>query len=132
MKSHLPLFAIVLSFILGGHAAQAQSTPEPAAQPSPASNAFALTPDEKQRVAKLREQALAANPDLKTEHDVLTQEGQTYKGGKGTPEQRAAFMQKILEHQKKMDAAMLKIDPSAGPLLDKLDAELKRLAARVK
>jgi hypothetical protein len=108
-----------------------QPTFAQAAPSSSSSDAQPLTFQDKMKLMKTRNEVFANNPDLKAEADSLKQQGQTIKGGNATPEQKMSFAQSMKEHQDKMKAAMLKIDPTLGPLIDQADAEMKqKMAAR--
>jgi hypothetical protein len=124
MKSSLRFFAVAFCLAFGAlsnHAALAQDA---AASSSSASSS--VSPADKVKYMKVRQQALDANPDLKTEQDALKQQGQALKGGSATADDKAAFMEKLKDHQEKMKAAMLKIDPTMGPLIDQVTAEMKQ------
>ncbi len=77
------------------------STPPPP-PPGGGHHEMGLTADERAQLKKDRDAAFAANPDLKTEEQNLRQQEK--------------------EHMDKVDAAILKEDPSAKPILDKLKA----------
>jgi hypothetical protein len=127
MKSSLPLFAMALVLVIGlpGSRAFAQATPSaPAGSTSGTSSS--LTPEEKAKLMKVRQQVLDSNPDLKAEQDAIKQQAQSLKGGNATPEDKVDFMQKLQDHQQKMKAALLKIDPTLEPLIDKAAAEMKQ------
>ena len=75
---------------------------------------------------KARQQALDSDPALKAEADALKKQGQSLKGGDATPEDKMAFMQSLQAHQEKMKTAMLKVDPTLGPVIDQAAAEMKQ------
>jgi len=130
MKSSLKLVAVVFALIVscsGSQTVFAQAASPTAASPS----ATPLTPEDKAKLLKVRQQVLDSNPDLKAEQDNLKKQGQALKGGSATPEDKAAFMQSRADHQAKMKAAMLKIDPTLGPVIDQAAAEMnQKMAAR--
>ncbi len=78
------------------------------------------------KLMKVRKQVLDSNPDLQAEQDAIKQQGQTLRSGDATPQDKAAFMQKLQAHQEKMKAAMLKVDPTLGPIIDQAEAEMKQ------
>jgi len=78
------------------------------------------------RLLKARQQVLDSNPDLKAEGDALKKQGQALKGGDATPEDKMDFLQSMQAHQQKMKAAMLKIDPTLGPIIDQAEADMKQ------
>ncbi len=78
------------------------------------------------KLMKVRQQVLADNPDLKAEQDAIKQQAQSLKGGDASPQDKADFMQKLQAHQEKMKAAMLKVDPTLGPVIDQAEAEMKQ------
>jgi hypothetical protein len=86
-----------------------------------------LSEDDRSHLIRVHEQVLAANPDLKTEQDSLKTQWQDLKskGDSATPEDRSALRDSMTSHMKKMDAAMLKADPTVGPILEKIKAHMK-------
>jgi hypothetical protein len=94
--------------------AQDQPTPPP-----PGAPAVQLTDDEKTQLKKDQDAVFAANPDLKTEHDDLMQGRPTQDASDAD---KQAFHQKMMAFHHKMHDAILKVDPTAGPLLAKADA----------
>jgi len=124
MKSSLQFFAVVFTLTVGCFGSQAvlaQSAPAS----SPSASATPLTADDKAKLMKVRTQALADNPDLKTEGDALKKQGQALKGGNATDAQKDDFTLAMADHMKKVKAAMVKIDPSVEPLVDQWMAEMK-------
>ncbi len=82
------------------------------------------------RLQKVRAQVLAANPDLKTEEEKLKAMHDAQASMLSvTPEQKNAAFAEWKAYQKKMRAAMLKIDPTLSPLFAKLDTARKNGAA---
>jgi hypothetical protein len=83
-----------------------------------------LTADEKAQLNKARDAVLAANPDLKTEADNLKQQGAKLRSesDSASDDDRQALKTKIKDHDAKMRAAMLKLDPTLAPIFAKLDA----------
>jgi hypothetical protein len=111
--------------------AQTTSTPPPApTTPAPAA-APVLTADEKAHLEKVRTEALAANPDLKTEGDNLKAQHKALKaqGTAASDDNKQALKALKKEHDEKMQTAMLKIDPTVAPILAKLKAAHKEKKA---
>jgi hypothetical protein len=83
-----------------------------------------LTADEKARLKAAREQAFAADPSLKTEHDSLRQQFKALRSSGTTPtsDQKQALHQQASDFHQKLQAAELKIDPTLAPVFDKLAA----------
>jgi hypothetical protein len=79
-----------------------------------------LTADEKAELKSDREQVFAANPDLKSEGDALWQQRKTMKDA--SPEDKKAFFEKMHAYMDKVDAAIVKLDPNAAPIIAKLKA----------
>ena len=130
MKSYLQFSAILFALILGLSTAKAQTTSAPATGQSPAQPgggaASSLTPEDKAKLLKARQQVFESNPALKAEADELKKQAMNMKGGDATPEDKMAFMQSLQAHQEKMKAAMLKVDPTLGPVIDKAEAGMKQ------
>lgn len=76
---------------------QPDSTPPP---PPPHGHHEMLTADERAELKKDRDAVFAANPDLKTEEKNLWEQ--------------------MKAHMDKVDAAILKEDPNAAPILEKM------------
>lgn len=79
---------------------------------------------DKIKFMKTRKQVLSNNPDLKAEQDSLAKQRQGIKDA--SPEDRKAFLQNWMAHQKKMKAAMLQVDPSLGPVFDQIEQQMKQ------
>ena len=99
--------------------AQTDSTP-----PAAPAKAAALTAEERAQLTKAHDAALAADPALKTEDDSLTKQRADLKakGASASADDKAALKAKWTEHQDKLHAAMIKIDPTVAPLIDKMKA----------
>ncbi len=91
-------------------------------------HASALTADEKAQLKKDTDQVLAADPDLKTEEDALKKEHDAL-GSDASADDKKALSAKMHAHREKVKAAVLKIDPSAAPIFDKLAAAHKAKAS---
>ena len=83
-----------------------------------------LSSEDKMKFLKARRQVLANNPDLKAEQDELAKERLSMKDA--SPDDKKAFRQKFMEHQKKMRDAMLQVDPSLAPIFDQLAQQMKQ------
>jgi hypothetical protein len=86
-----------------------------------------LTPAELAQYQKDQAAALAANPDLKKEADALAAQRATLKsqGDSAPPDAKSTLKLASKEHAKKVEIAMLKIDPSIQPVLAKIKAAHK-------
>ncbi len=102
-------------------------------QPSQQSQALSsLTMQEKMEFIKARRQVFASNPDLKAEQDGLNKQREALKsqGSSASTKDKKALLQGFMDHQKKMKTAMLQVDPSLGPIFDKIEAEMKQKIAQ--
>lgn len=131
MKMILSHRAILLALFVGfagmsSSPVQASATTNAAAsaQQPPSSR---LDNDEMVQLQKAREQVLNANPDLKVEEEKLKalHESAQTQNPPATPEQRNAAFAEWKAYQKKMRAAMLKVDSTLGPIFAKLDESRK-------
>jgi Spy/CpxP family protein refolding chaperone len=83
----------------------------------------ALTDAEKAQLKSVRDEAFAADPSLKSEHDSLKQQFAALKSsGTATPDQKKALHEQAHDFFTKLQAAEVKIDPTVAPILAKLDA----------
>jgi hypothetical protein len=114
--SRIALLACALA-MAGVTTTFAQDQPTP--PPSGGAPAVQLTADEKAKLKKDQDAVFAANPDLKTEHDNLVQ---NRPDSDASDADKQAFRQKMMAFHHKMHDAVLKVDPTAGPLLAKSDA----------
>jgi hypothetical protein len=124
------LLALLLSFTsVGVVLAQAPAGTNGTTAPRPP--ASVLDNDEMIRLRDARQQVLSTNPDLKTEEDRLKQlhESAQAQNPPATPEQKTAMFAEWKAYQKKMRAAMLKDDPTLGPIFAKLDKARKTAAS---
>ncbi len=130
MKLSFPFRAALVALSLS----IASAIPSPAQTPAPSTNATAtlrppmsvLDNDETVHLQKVREQVLAANPDLKAEEEKLkTMHDSAANQPPPTPEQKNAMFAEWKAYQKKMRAAILAIDPTLAPVFAKLDAARK-------
>ena len=104
------------------HAAEATNT---AANPAPP--ASLLDNDEMTQLKNVREQVLAAHPELKTEEEKLKalHESVSQQNPPPSADVRNAAFAEWKAYQKTMRAEMLKIDPTLKPLFAKLDSARK-------
>jgi Spy/CpxP family protein refolding chaperone len=118
----------------GVSAAFAQTTTTTPAAPAPTCSAgmhhhhgSILTEDEKAQLKKDHDAVLASDPSLKTEEDNLKQQHETLKseGTSATDSDRAALFTQFRDFHQKMRDAMVKLDPSVEPILNKLEAARK-------
>jgi hypothetical protein len=86
-----------------------------------------LSPEDRLHFMKVRREVITNNPDLKTEQESLVQERKYVKdkGSDATADDRKTLRNNFLAHSEKVQAAMLKVDPSVGPILDQIDARMK-------
>ncbi len=123
---------LALALAAGSPTAFAQTVSAPASTPTtptapvPPAGPI-LTADEKAHLDKVRTEALAANPDLKTEADTLKAQHQAMKtsGTTASTDDKQAFKVAKKEHEQKLQTAMLKIDPTVAPILAKIKAAHK-------
>jgi hypothetical protein len=123
---------LALALAASSPTAFAQTVPAPALTPTTPSTpvppaAPVLTADEKAHLDKVRTEALATNPDLKTEADSLKAQHQAMKAGgtAASTDDKQAFKVAKKAHEQKLQTAMLKIDPTVAPILAKIKAAHK-------
>jgi len=87
-----------------------------------------LSREDKMHLLRVRRQVLQSDPSLKAEAESLRQDAQSVrnKGSDVTAEDKAALRHRLREHREKMDAAMVKADPTIQPVLDQIKAHLKQ------
>jgi hypothetical protein len=86
-----------------------------------------LSAQDRQHLLRVRRQVLAGDPDLKSEQESLRKEADFVKG-KGTDasaDDKETLRNNFLAHREKMNAAMVKADPTVQPILDQVDAHMK-------
>jgi hypothetical protein len=106
-------------------AAFAQDQPSATPPPGPGEHHHhepALTPDERTQLKTDTDAVFAADPDLKAEGDKLKQDHEAMKGTQPSDEDKKAFHEKMHAYFEKLNAAIVKQDPSAAPILAKLKA----------
>jgi hypothetical protein len=93
-----------------------------------------LTPEERKQYITDREKVLSSDSSLKAEQEALKQDRENlHKSGvKPTPEQRKAMRDKRAAFEQKINAAIIKLDPSASPIVDKIVAHEKERAEKMK
>jgi hypothetical protein len=100
------------------------------AMPAPADSTTANEPmppkavldnDERMQLMKVRDQVLAAHPDLKAEEAKLKQMHQASMTAPPSDAEIASAKAEWQAYQDKLRAEMLKIDPTLAPIFAKLD-----------
>jgi hypothetical protein len=86
-----------------------------------------LTAAEKAQLKKAKEQALAANGSLETEHASLKQQFEALKsqGSNATADQWKALHEQKKAFHAKLKSAELLVDPTLAPIFQKLEAAHK-------
>lgn len=87
-----------------------------------------LDQDEMTQLKHAREKVFETNPALKAENDRLKEMHDS--STTPTAEQRNAAFAEWKSYQKQMRAAMLKVDPTLGPIFAKIDAARKKAPLR--
>ncbi len=87
-----------------------------------------LSAEDRQHLMRVRRQAIEGDPELKSEQESLKQEWQSLKakGSDATADDKETLRNKLRAHNERLDAAMLKIDPSIQPILDQIKAHRQR------
>jgi hypothetical protein len=122
---------VILPALVFGFFGQLPVSALASATPTEPANSSKVPPpildnDEMGQLQKVRAQVLAANPDLKAEEEKLkSMHDAQAKMLALMPDQKNAAFAEWKAYQKKMRAAMLKIDPTLSPLFAKLDAARK-------
>jgi hypothetical protein len=80
-----------------------------------------LTPEEQAEIQKDTEQVLAANPDLKKQHDDLMA---SRPGQDASQDDKTAFHAKMKDFNNTLRPEIEKIDPNAAALFAKVDAAI--------
>jgi hypothetical protein len=83
---------------------------------------------DQKRVLAAHDKALADFPALQSEDEALREEGRHQAGANSSD--RIAFTEKYRIYEQKIRQAMLKEDPTLGPLLAQIDKHLSELRAR--
>ena len=113
----LGIFAGILACPSTTKAHDDSSTSPPPPPPPPHGGPMVgLTPDEKAELLKARQDAFAADPDLKTEQDALRASHQP--GTPPTPDD----LSKMKAFHEELNAEMVKVDPEVAPILAKIKA----------
>jgi hypothetical protein len=86
-----------------------------------------LSAEDRQHLMRVRQQALADNPDLKTEQESLMKEREYVKnkGADATADDKQTLRNNFMAHGEKMEAAMVKIDSTVQPIIDQVKAKMK-------
>ena len=135
LTSALALFTLpVLAQTPAAPAASAPPSAPAAPPPSAASMAdqvtSVLTPAEKTQLTDVRTKAMAANPDLQTQQMDLMQKVAAMQEGSATDADKTALRGEAMQFQQKVRAAMVKIDPTVEPVLEKVEAQVAKLRAQ--
>ncbi len=83
-----------------------------------------LTSDERAEYMKDTEQVLSAHPELKKEAEDIRSKRESM-GTNASDEEKMAWRKEARDHFHKMKEAILKIDASAAPIFEKIDAHYK-------
>lgn len=132
------LFCTALfTLALGGSSivsAQEPTQPPPPGGERPKMKMDFLTPEEQAKLDAARKKAMESDPSIKAEFEAMKQQREAAKdsGVKPTPEERKARMEKRRALEDKVHAAMLKADPTIGPILDKVAAHRKEMMKKVR
>ncbi len=127
----LLLVAILAVILLGGGtillcAQTPAPAPATAGQPSHENAMIAfLTPTQQEQYAKAHAKALADNPGLKEEGDTLKK--QILANGEHLDQ---AMIEKMNSHRQKLRQAMLKEDPTLGPVFAEIDKHISEAKAK--
>ena len=86
-----------------------------------------LSAEDRAHLMRVRQQVMAQNPDLKSEQDKMMAERKSAKsdGGDASTQDKGAMMKQMRDFHEKMDAAMIKDDPSVQPILEKVKDHMK-------
>jgi hypothetical protein len=86
-----------------------------------------LSREDRQHLMRVRQQVLNDNPDLKTEQDSLTKEREYVKnkGTDATADDKQTLRNNFMAHSEKMEAAMVKADPTVQPIIDQIKEKMK-------
>jgi hypothetical protein len=124
MKSHVFLLALLLALAGASFCLLPAQTDE---QGGAGARLSFLSDADKTHLLKDRHDVLESHPDLKAEQESLVKQWQALKdqGSSASPEDRRALRQSFMAHSQKMQAAMLKDDPSIAPVLAQVDAKMK-------
>jgi hypothetical protein len=89
-----------------------------------------LTADEKAHLLRVREQVMTQDPSLKTEGENLRKEWQDVhgQGADASAQDKETLRQNFKEHRDKVDADMIKSDPSVAPILEKVKDHMQERA----
>ncbi len=86
-----------------------------------------LSAGDREHLLRVRRQVLESNPDLRSEQEKLRQEMKSAKDGGSSAgvDDKKALRSEFREHREKMNAAMVKADPTVQPILDQIEAHRK-------
>ncbi len=130
----------VLARADGTNAPAAAPPPAPAPAPAPVAPASAtpvspwqrvlsfLPQADQDRVVAAHAKALADDPKLKAQEDALREESKHLQESNSAD--RMAFMEKRRSYEQKVRQAMLKEDPTLGPILGQIDQRVSAIRAQ--
>ncbi len=124
MKAWVPVIIATLFFPGGALLLDAQTNAP--GNPSAPNPLAILTAAEQVQYAKAHQKALQDNPDLKSEGEKLLLEGREIS----STAEAQAFREKMISHRQKLRQAMLKADPTLGPIFTKIDQHLSEMKAQ--
>ena len=89
-----------------------------------------LSSADQQKFIVARSRMLADHPEIQAEGEELKRAALALRGDSSTPEQKASLQSQIQAYQQTVRLAMLKEDPSLGPILDQIDQHLAESRAQ--
>jgi len=130
MKSPIPFLVLAIGFVCMGvaFAQDAQDNSQSGGgQDQHHGLLSSLSAEDKMKFIKARRQVLADNPDLKAEQEDLAKQRESLKsqGSNASQDDRKTLFQNMMAHEKKMQTAMLAVDPSLSPVFDQIDQQMK-------
>ena len=86
-----------------------------------------LSASDRAHLIKVRREVLANDANLKSEQESLSKERQFVKdkGMNATADDRQTLAQNFMAHNKNMQDAMVKADPTVAPVLDEVAEKMK-------
>ena len=132
MKASLRGMIVFVVLITGPFLLRAQTndgTNPQAPNPQVARELAFLTPAQQLQYAKAHKKALSDNPGLKSEGENLIKQAEPVMAD-GSAADKQAFLEKMNSHRQKLRAAMLKEDPTLGPIFTEIDQHISQLRAQ--
>lgn len=102
--------------------AQDAAAPSPAAAPERGHRLDFLAPAEKEQYLKDLKQVMDSNATLKAQGEALKADAQSMKGTTPTADEKKAFHEKRKAFDDALNQAIVQLDPSAKPIVDKIVA----------